>query len=346
LTWLAIAAVALAAGCNRPEEDASAAKPPRPGAPAIPAPAPEPERDPREVVARVDDRTLTWGDMEKRARTFYIEESRSILIPEGRAAEAMDFFRRRAVNVFVFKTVMLEEARKRGVTVTAADRLDGSNRMARAIQRQRGVTLETFFKESPFGESAARQEFEDGLVVEKLLKQEVADKVTVGDKEIDALAEEIILDRAAKRKRIEALRAQLLAGADFAKLAAEHSDCESRSQGGDLGQLPRGRMLPALDQALFSQPIGEIGPVIETEAGFHVVKVTARHAKQPAKGGAPALPESAQASHILVKTRPVLTRLKLSDEVRRTKYNRAVQEYYGALKKGRRIESIYKDLVL
>ncbi len=342
-----IAILALASGCRPSAEARSTAKPPAASPPApAPPPAAETERDPREVVARVDDLTLTWGEMEKRSRAFYIEESRSMLIPEGRAEEAMDFFRRRAVNVFVFKTIMLAEARKKGVTVSDKDRLDGSNRMARVIQRQRGVPLDTFFKESPLGEKTARQEFEDGLLVEKLLKQEVADKIVVADKDIDALAEEIIRDRIAKRKTIADLRAQLLAGADFARLAAEHSDCESKRQGGDLGQLPRGRMLPALDKALFSQPIGEIGPVVESEAGFHIVKVTARHAQQAAKGGAPAVPESAQASHILIKTRPVLTRLKLSDEVRRKKYNSGVQDYYTSLKSGRRIESIYKDLVL
>ncbi|MDD5704740.1 MAG: peptidylprolyl isomerase [Kiritimatiellae bacterium] len=345
---LSLAALFASAGCGKQSEsrpEKSAPKPTPMSGISNPEPPAEPTRDPREVVARVDDITLTWADMEHRAKALYVEESRTMLIPEGRATEAMNFFRRRAISIFVFKTVMLEEARKKQIALTEADRRDGTNRMAKTVMRQRGVSLEQFCKESPFGEEAAWREIEDGIVVDKLLKQEVDPNVTVAGTEVDALAARIIKDRADKHAKIEELRAKLLAGADFAKMASEYSDCPSKRNGGDLGQVTRGRMVAVFDQAAFTQPIGEIGPIVETSAGFHIVKVTARHAAQPAKDGAPAVPETAQVSHILIKTRPVLTGPKLAAEVRREKYTKAVQDYYAKLKQGRRIECIYKDMV-
>ncbi len=330
LPGLALAGLLLA-GCGGKEKEAGAGKAP-------------PRRDPREVVARVDDTTLTRGEMDRLARGYLAEESRTMLVPKAREEETMEHFRRRAVEVFIFRTVMLDEARRKGVVLTAADRREGTNRMQRTVLRHRGVALDTFFAESPFGEAAARAEFEAGMIIDKLFKQEIEPRLTVSEEEIGRLAGELIARRAEKRKQIETLRERLLGGEDFAALAAAHSECPSRRRGGDLGQFPRGKMVEPFDKAVFSQQIGEIGPVIETEAGFHIVKVTARHAARPAGEGLPAIPETAQASHILVKAPPPMTRLKLAEAVRRAKNTRLRREYYNTLRSERRVESIYDDV--
>lgn len=75
------------------------------------------------------------------------------------------------------------------------------------------------------------------------------------------------------RAKAEGLRQQLLAGADFAKLAGEASDCISRSRGGELGVIPRGREAKAFEDAVYGQDIGVIGEVVESPVGFHVIKV-------------------------------------------------------------------------
>lgn len=76
------------------------------------------------------------------------------------------------------------------------------------------------------------------------------------------------------RNKAEEVRKALLEGADFAQLAATTSECTSRSRGGDLGFIPRGREAPAFEEAVYSQPIGQIGAVVESPVGFHVIKVT------------------------------------------------------------------------
>lgn len=80
--------------------------------------------------------------------------------------------------------------------------------------------------------------------------------------------------RAKARNKAEEVRKALLEGADFAQLASTTSECPSRSRGGDLGFIPRGREASAFEEAVYSQPIGQIGAVVESPVGFHVIKVT------------------------------------------------------------------------
>lgn len=75
------------------------------------------------------------------------------------------------------------------------------------------------------------------------------------------------------RAKAEGVRKALLEGADFEALAREVSQCASRSRGGALGVIPRGREAPAFEEAVFSQGIGEIGEVVESPVGFHVIRV-------------------------------------------------------------------------
>ncbi len=65
-------------------------------------------------------------------------------------------------------------------------------------------------------------------------------------------------------------------GANFAALARTYSDDPSSAGGGDLGYFSRGEMDPALGEVVFSLRKGEIGPVVRTRHGFHVVKVEDR----------------------------------------------------------------------
>jgi hypothetical protein len=82
--------------------------------------------------------------------------------------------------------------------------------------------------------------------------------------------------KAEKRQKAEALRKAIMAGADFAKMAKEHSDCPSKRAGGDLGSFKQGMMVKPFEEASFTSPIGVIGPVIETQFGYHIIEVLER----------------------------------------------------------------------
>lgn len=74
--------------------------------------------------------------------------------------------------------------------------------------------------------------------------------------------------------QIKALKAEIDGGADFAAVAAEHSDCPSASEGGNLGLFSRGQMVPEFDKAVFVMEVGETSDVVETAFGYHLINRT------------------------------------------------------------------------
>ncbi len=332
---LALATVLFTPGCGKRTPDGRG-----------PAAGKDAQHDPKQVVATVNGDKLRWVDMEKRARSFYLDETsnKSLLIPAGHEEEAMEYFRRKSVNVFVFKTLMLDEARRLKITIEDADREQGLKRLEKALQ-SRNMTVAEFFKRPPFTEDEMRHEFEEGLLVDKLMETQVMAAIVVDNSAMDALAMELAAARSAKRNVADDLRKQLLAGADFATLAQAHSDCPSKRSGGDLGEFKRGQMVPDFDAAAFSQKVGVIGPVVETKFGYHIIKVAAHTPAKAATATTPAVPETARASHILIKAPPVLGGKALHDEIRTRKYKAGVDALYMDLKGKAKIETIYKDLV-
>lgn len=83
---------------------------------------------------------------------------------------------------------------------------------------------------------------------------------------------------AASKKQAEKLLEDIKAGADFAKVAQEHSaDKGSGAKGGDLGLFARGRMVPEFDAAAFAlDKVGAVSGLVETKFGFHILKLTGK----------------------------------------------------------------------
>ena len=79
---------------------------------------------------------------------------------------------------------------------------------------------------------------------------------------------------AAAKEKIELLAKQLEQGADFSELAKEHSeDTGSASEGGDLGWVALGDMVKPFEQALFEMQKGTVSGVVETQFGYHLIKL-------------------------------------------------------------------------
>jgi peptidyl-prolyl cis-trans isomerase D len=83
----------------------------------------------------------------------------------------------------------------------------------------------------------------------------------------------------AAQAKAESVLKQLKAGADFAAMAKKYSDDPgSKDKGGELGFVQKGTMVPEFDNAIFTQPVGELS-IVHSQYGFHIVQVEKR---QPA----------------------------------------------------------------
>lgn len=68
------------------------------------------------------------------------------------------------------------------------------------------------------------------------------------------------------------IQRKLSEGVSFEKLASDFSLCSSARSGGDLGEFPKGRMVPAFEKALLSLKPEEVSGIVKTQFGFHIIK--------------------------------------------------------------------------
>ncbi|NQU41408.1 MAG: peptidylprolyl isomerase [Lentisphaerae bacterium] len=282
--WLSMAVVILAlfvvAGCGK--------KP----APATSAAVPD------NVVASVNGTWLTEEEvaLELKFRIAAITPS-----PTGdKLEEVKSRMRNVVIEQFIVRTLLLNEAETLSVVASEEDRQKALAQIEATLPP--GQTIEAMVASSPLGEAGLQSEVVTGIKIKKLLSTVLADKLAVSEEDVLAFMSEhkdqlkrpervrarhILLQfseneddaaKATQKEQIEALRQKLLSGGDFAALAGEYSTCPSRLRGGDLGFFARGRMAKPFEAAAFTQDIEAIGPVIETQFGYHIVQVTEKEA--------------------------------------------------------------------
>lgn len=83
------------------------------------------------------------------------------------------------------------------------------------------------------------------------------------------------------RERLEKLRERILAGADFAAMAALYSeDPGSAAKGGELGFMGRGMLVPEYEAVAFELKPGEVSRIVETPFGYHIIQLIERLGEQ------------------------------------------------------------------
>lgn len=161
---------------------------------------------------------------------------------------------------------------------------------------KRGKSLADFLRQTKQTEAELREAWTTTLQLNGYVKQTVTDaqlrQFYAANKDhfdrVEVRASHIVVragkaatpvEKARVREKLQAVRAEIAAGRlDFAAAAKRFSQCPTAPDGGDLGFFPRrgGLMDEPFCKAAFALKPGDLSDVVETEFGFHLIRVTER----------------------------------------------------------------------
>ncbi|MCC6211149.1 MAG: peptidylprolyl isomerase [Burkholderiales bacterium] len=267
------------------------------------------------IVAVVGNEVVTRSELVER-RNFAERQLRR----QGTPLPERSQLERQILDRLIIDKAQLQLARDSGIRIEelqldkALERIAENNNVSLAGFRQMltkdGVPYERF-----------REEVRQQIQMQRLREREVDDRVEVTDAEIDQFLAEAKSDGRARneynlahvlvrlpeqaspeqietaRKKIERARAEAVAGADFAKVAAGYSDAPDALQGGAMGWRPEDRLPELFAKAVQGMKAGEVSGVLRSPGGFHIVKLVDR------RGAAEGPPvQQTRARHILIRT--------------------------------------------
>ncbi len=187
------------------------------------------------------------------------------------------------------RKLQLQEAKKRGVTVTDQE----VQQALRQMKQQGGGVDET--------NPADMKKAQEQLTLLRIVDRDVRNGVMVAESDMKryfqehrdrfALSEEYTLsqilirprspvDTAEAREKAREVMARLKQGESFEDLALRFSDGPNASHGGHLGLVRQGELLPGIERTISTLVPGGISDVIETSEGFHIVRLEDKKPKQ------------------------------------------------------------------
>lgn len=294
-------------------ETAPTAKPVETAAPAsaeaptvAPAPAPAPVEikaepvDPNAPAVTVNGVAITEGQID--AKIAPRLKSMGGQVPPQYQEQMKQQLRGRALEGMIVEQLLEAKVKENGITVPEAA---VAEEIAKQMKEQ-GMDAETFKKTlESFGitEDQLKDQIRRGLSYQKLVEGQFAGKtdvndadaktyydqninefktaeqvrashILIGTKSTDPNADPNKIKAEAKAKAEMVLSKVKAADANFAAMATEYSSCPSAQKGGDLGLFGKGQMVKPFEDAAFALKVGEVSGVVETDFGYHIIKVT------------------------------------------------------------------------
>ncbi|KFN38310.1 hypothetical protein KN63_04550, partial [Smithella sp. F21] len=197
------------------------------------------------------------------------------------------------------QTLIEQEAKKAGVGVAAVKDEDAMA-MIRDMLEKNNVSMQTYLKKlAAEGNTLenVKKEIKGQILRMRLLRREVQSRILITDEEIGQYYDQPRQDYEGKeavhikqiflpapaqadkmtRERIKnqarELHQRILNGERFEMLAAQYSKGPAAAEGGDIGFVERGIIVPEVEKEAFSLPVGQISNVIETDLGYHILAV-------------------------------------------------------------------------
>lgn len=248
--------------------------------------------DTEELAARVNKAGITVEDLDARLEIVKMQ-----YYAQGRADafESAADFRSQVLEDMITDRLLIDYAKESGYSI---DDESVTGEIA-SIKEQFGSTeeYEAALEAQGFTEEVLEREIRKGLTIERMLETTITSKIAVTDEEIaefysahpeyfqtpeSVTASHIIItvdpedsDQAKEeaREKIEAIREELVNGADFAAVAREKSQGPSAPSGGSLGTFTRGQMVAPFEEAAFALEPGQLSDIVLTEFGYHVILV-------------------------------------------------------------------------
>ena len=252
------------------------------------------------VVIDVDGSKLTQGQVETEIKRIISLMKKQT--PATRLDQARENARKQVLNDFIAKTLLTNEIKRLNISASDEEVKEAQEQVKNDLPK--GMTIDDLMKKNKITKEQMKEDLRFRIKISKLVMTQMSGKSKPTDKEINDFYQKnkdkfkmpesvhvrhILVAKAPedddkvkaeKKAKAEDLRKQLLAGANFAEIAKKNSDCPSKETGGDLGVFTRGEMVKQFEDAAFSQEVNAIGPVVETEYGFHVIQVLERHASK------------------------------------------------------------------
>lgn len=261
--------------------------------PAVKPAVPEKKADAAGIAVEVEGVKMTKAQLNTE-----LQKKLAMLkgqIPADKLEQAKAEIRKGLIDDFVLRTLLAKEVAAKKVTATKKEIAAVMEEMK--SQLPAGVTMDELIKKNRIDTATMRDDIGMNIKINKLIEQALGGKVKITDKEtadfyeknkdkftkpetvharhilVTRVPEDTEKNLTDKKAKAEDLRKKLLGGADFADLAAKNSDCPSKQAGGDLGTFARGQMVKTFEDAAFSQEKNAIGPVVETDFGFHIIQI-------------------------------------------------------------------------
>lgn len=249
------------------------------------------------IVVRVGDRIITRTQYDRRLHDIYAEIEANA--PADRVAALKQEAKNNLVNDLINELLVKDRADRLGVTITDADVKEAINRLKQQYNITTDEQFDASLKQSGLTRADMEARLRDTLVSQKVFGRELRSREELPDTELRerynrekeryrlperAHLREIVILRPedpskvaeAQQRANEVTEAAKKPTVNFANLATTMSESGTKDQGGDLGEVAKGDLVPALDTAVFSaQPGTVVGP-IETKSAWHIVKVEQR----------------------------------------------------------------------
>jgi peptidyl-prolyl cis-trans isomerase C len=213
----------------------------------------------KEVLAKIGNKTITVSDLNKLIGFYEPEQQKAI--------EKNPQIKENILWQMIRSTVVANIAKKKGFDkrpdIKSQQELMNNNFLA-AVYLQKEIV-----DKITINDDKARSYYKDHIEVFKTPEMIRARHILI-KAETSATDEE---KKKAKAKAEEVLT-KIKKGDDFSKLASEISeDPGTKDKGGDLDFFPKGSMVPAFEEVAFSLKPGEVSGIIETEYGYHLIKM-------------------------------------------------------------------------